>query len=156
MVKIWLTGKNGKGFFALIDDDDVSRVTEYPWHLHKKGYATANIDGKQVSLHKFIADVPSEQIIDHKNMNRLDNQKNNLRIATFSQNLSNSNPRFGRKYKGVYEEKHKKFRKFHAQAMVNGKRHSFGRYLTVEEAARAYDEGILKLRGEFARLNFPK
>lgn len=155
MIKIWLTGENGKGFYALIDDQDVQRVTEHAWSLHKKGYARASINGEPVPMHRFIMNASPKQIIDHKNLNRLDNQKSNLRFATFNQNLGNSQPRNGRKYKGVYEEKHKKLKRFHAHATHNGKRYSFGRYLTAAEAALAYDKGITELRGEFAWLNFP-
>lgn len=155
MAKIWLTGNYGRGTFAIVDDVDVMRLIEYPWFLHKHGYAVTNIDGKQVTMHQFLYTGEPCEYIDHKNRIRLDNQKSNLRPSTFSQNLSNSAPRFGRKYKGVYEEKHKKFKRFHAQATKDGKRYSFGRYHSAEEAAKAYDEGIKELRGEFAYLNFP-
>ncbi len=156
MIKVWLTGKNGKNSYAIIDDDDVQRITEYPWSLHKYGYACTNIDGKQVPMHRFVTDAPPRQYVDHKNMNKLDNRKENLRFCTFNQNLSNTKPRFDRKYKGVYEEKHKKLRRFHAYARVDNKVYSFGRYLTAEEAALAYDKNMRVLRGEFAYLNFPE
>lgn len=155
MIKIWLTGKNGIGNYTMIDDEDVYRVTQYPWHLHKHGYAAASINGKHVMMHTFLYNGEPCRHVDHKNRNPLDNQKSNLRAATFGGNLSNSAPRFGRKYKGVYEEKHKKFKRFHAHATKDRKNYSFGRYHTPEEAAKAYDEGIKKLRGEFAYLNFP-
>lgn len=155
MIKIWLTGKNGRGSYAMIDDEDAQRVTEYAWHLHKHGYAGASINGKHVMMHIFVYNGLPCKYIDHKNRNRLDNQKINLRPSTLSDNLSNSASRYGKKYKGVYEEKHKKLRRFHAHATKDRKMYSFGRYLTAEEAARAYDKGIKELRGEFAYLNFP-
>lgn len=157
MIKIWLTGNNGRGLYAMIDDEDVTRITEYAWHLHKYGYAAATIDGKHVMMHAFVYNGMPCKHVDHKNRNRLDNQKDNLRPSTFSENLSNSSPRFGRKYKGVYEEMHKKLgtKRFHAYATKDHKMHSFGRYHTAEQAAYAYDIGIKKLRGEFAYLNFP-
>ena len=156
MIRIWLTGKNGRDIYALIDDDDVGRVTEYPWSMHKYGYATTNINGKPTPLHRFITNASAGQFVDHINRNRLDNRKSNLRFCTFEENLSNSNPRFGRKYKGVYEEKNGKPKRFHAKATKDRKLYSFGRYYTAEEAARAYDKGIKSLRGEFAYLNFPE
>lgn len=155
MIKIWLTGKSGLNNYVIIDSDDVERVTEYPWHLHKYGYAVASINGKSITLHRFITNAPPDQFVDHINRNRLDNRKSNLRFCTFEENLSNSNPRFNKKYKGVYEEKHKKFKRFHAQATKDGKRYSFGRYHTAEEAAHAYDANIVILRGEYAYINFP-
>lgn len=155
MVKIWLTGKNGKGFFTLIDEEDISEVTEYPWHLHKTGYAVANIDGVITPLHKFLVKTPKGMYTDHINRNTLDNRRSNLRVCTFAENLVNTPPRNGKKYKGVYEEKHKKYKRFHAHATVDGRRISFGRYLTAKEAAIAYDKNIVKLRGKFAYLNFP-
>lgn len=154
-MKIPLTGKSGKGQYALVDDDDFERVSKHGWWLHKYGYPTTRIAGKNISLHRYVMNAQPGQYIDHKNLNRLDNHKDNLRFCSWRENLSNSAPRYGRKYKGVYFEKTGKPRCWHAKINHNGKQISFGRYLTEIEAARAYDGNIVDYKGEFAWLNFP-
>lgn len=155
-MQIELTGKNGEGVTALIDAEDEARVRAHGWWLHKYGYPCTRINGQAVQMHRFIMEAPARVIVDHINMIRTDNRKANLRFATFSQNLSNSGPRNGRKYKGVYHEKSGRPKCWHAYATVNNKLIDFGRHYSEDEAARVYDREIVKYRGEFARLNFPK
>ena len=94
-----------------------------------------------------------EHEIDHENRHRADNRWDNLRDATISQNNANkespANTVSG--YRGV--RWHKASRKWHARITVNRKEHSLGYYDVKEDAARAYNEGALRLRGQFAQLN---
>lgn len=154
-MKVPLFGKNGNGQFALIDDEDAGVVLWYRWNKHTKGYATVSDGGETLIMHRLIMGAPDGALVDHINMDRLDNRKANLRLCTFQQNLGNSKPRHGKKYKGVYFEKTGKPKCWHAKATHNSKQISFGRYRTELEAAHAYDKNIKQLRGEFAWLNFP-
>jgi len=155
MQKIPLTGEKGFGKFAMVSDEDYDSVSRYTWWLHKYGYAITRINGRSVPMHRYLMGFP-KQLVDHRDLDRLDNQRENLRLCSFEQNLSNSGPRFGRKYKGVYKENSGKPKCYHAKATVNGRIVSFGRYYSELEAVRAYDKAIVELRGEFARPNLFK
>lgn len=89
-----LSGKNGQGKFALVDDDDYDRVAKHRWFFdirvkrRKDGsmpeYCHFRIrarvgKGSNVSLHRFVLNEYNPEVdIDHINENPLDNQKSNL------------------------------------------------------------------------------
>lgn len=86
---------NDKSF--IIDKEDYDKVKDYCWLCSPFGYfcCTRKIDGKRVNmkLHRTIMDCkPYDNIlIDHKNtLEKFDNRKSNLRVATRQQNMFNS------------------------------------------------------------------
>jgi hypothetical protein len=102
-----------------------------------KGYITMSIiNGDErinIPAHQFIyyvATGKTADIIDHINMDRMDNRISNLREVTKSVNTLNN------KAKGYYL--HKQTNKWHAQIMINGRNKSLGLYNTEEEASKAY------------------
>jgi hypothetical protein len=98
---------------------------------------------------------------DHINQNGLDNRRQNLRIATPSQNHANKakgRGDFSSLYKGVYIRKDRLHLGWYACVGSNKSKTPkiyLGRYETEEEAARAYDRKAIEIYGEFASLNFP-
>jgi hypothetical protein len=88
--------------------------------------------------------------IDHIDGNGLNNDINNLRLCSPSQNASNRNPIKGKKYKGMYFTRNGKWS---AQITFNYKKISLGVFTTEKEAAIAYNLKALELFGEFAKLN---
>jgi hypothetical protein len=100
-----------------------------------------------------ILNAPAGMIVDHRDGDGLNNQRENLRLCTHSQNMQNRrlqrNNRSG--YKGVYWIKAQGV--WAARITVNRVPINLGRFDTAEQAARAYDEAALKYHGEFARLN---
>lgn len=94
-------GGNRKGraqAWALVDDEDFEAISAYRWHLHE-GYAGRNalIDGckRIILMHRQILNlVPGDatRTADHRNRNRLDNQRANLRVLTRSQQRENVSP----------------------------------------------------------------
>lgn len=152
-----------KGMFALVDDDDFSRVNEYKWCAHQDGgrwysFRYFSKDGQRtfMSLHRFIIGTPVGMETDHINGNGLDNRKCNVRICTRNQNQANKSKSWGKhsKYKGVsYAKNRQSPKRWFAQIVSNNKHYHCGYYLTEIEAAKAYNENAIKFFGEFARLN---
>lgn len=159
-----------KGKSTIIDDQDFEWLSEYKWRLNTTGYAgrtqylgggRKNIKQRYLAMHRAILerygiDIQDKQI-DHKNQNKLDNRKENLRVATPSQNCIN---RFVKEkntsgYKGV--TRHLSPRQINptwiAQTKVKGKYVYFGTYKTREEAASAYNKGMQEHFGDFAIYN---
>ena len=93
--------------------------------------------------------------IDHIDSNRLNNQKDNLRLCNRSQNLGNRNKSKNNKsgFKGVIWDK--KTKKWLAQTGVNYKHKALGYFTNIMDAAKTYDKFALEYYGKFARLNFP-
>lgn len=91
-----------------------------------------------------------EGMIDHENMNGLDNRLSNLRLATHSQNNSNrpvqKNNLSGAK--GVRRDGNR----WRSQIMLDGISHHLGCFPTQQEAAAAYAEAATRLHGEYARV----
>lgn len=145
---------------ALVDDADYEFLSQFSWHRTRHGYAATTIGGKNVKMHRLILGVTDKSHwVDHANMNKLDNRRCNLRIATPSQSNYNQVKR-GRaggtpssKYKGVYKPSHTRL--WRSTATINGKSTHVGYFETEIEAAKAYDRVMWKHIGPFARLNFP-
>lgn len=92
------------------------------------------------------------EIAEHENNNPLDNRRENIRVATHSENIRNQKKRIDNTsgYKGVYW--HKDANKWQAYITVNQKRIHLGLFDNIEDAAKAYAEASAKYHGEFGRL----
>ena len=88
------------------------------------------------------------QIIDHRNRNKLDNRKENLRFCTNRQNQYNSIPRRNI-IKGIYWQPHGKA--WIVRVKNNGKRIYIGYFKDFILATIACRKAIKKYHGEFAR-----
>lgn len=150
--------------FALVDDEDFERVSQFKWHL-RSGYPWRTIYHvvnkkrvyRAISLHRFVLGLPPNRpYVDHKDKNKLNCQKHNLRICTQSQNLGNTglfrNNTSG--YKGV--SFYRRYNKWTAHINKNGKKFFIGYFKCPIAAAKAYDHEASVHFGEFAHLNFPE
>jgi hypothetical protein len=146
-----------QGQNALVDSEDYDWIMQWNWYAHwyentKSFYAYRQYGRTQVSMHSEILKCgPYES--DHRNHDTLDNRRNNLRICTHVQNMSNR--RWGNSdgYKGI--KFFPKLGKWMARIQFGNKRKYLGLYESAEAAARAYDMAAKELHGEFANLNFP-
>ena len=75
--------RNGKR--VLFDVDDYGIISKYSWH-YKAGYAYAMVNNEDVPMHFVLF---GEKLYDHKNHNKLDNRRSNLRKCTYSENNQN-------------------------------------------------------------------
>ncbi len=142
-----------KGHTALVDDHEYERVMAHRWFRHPKGYAVAVINGKPVYLHRFILNISGSRI-DHRNRNKLDCRKENLRVATGSQNNANCAKRGHNTsgYKGV--SRHSQNDTWQIKIGYQGKTIYLGCHPDVIEAAKIYDKAARELYGDFAATNF--
>lgn len=75
--------------------EDYDKIKKYYWFANKNGYVCAkniiydNVKYKLVLLSRFLLNAKDDEIVDHKDRNPLNNTRNNLRIATRSQNNIN-------------------------------------------------------------------
>jgi len=146
--------------FSIIDNVDLEVVNNFGiWRLDEKaGYAWIWYKKRSLRLHVFIARQmglewnPSTHEIDHKNRIKLDNRRENLRVATQSQSSVNAmRCNSLTKYKGVRQWHNGRW----AARIRNGqgKQAHLGYFDTAEEAALAYNQAAILYFGEFAALN---
>ncbi len=149
--------------YALVDDEDFERVNAYEWCLNDKGYAIANYPCGYLPngwtkyalmrMHRFVMNLQKgDPQLDHKDLDKLNNQKSNLRFATQGENARNKPRRSSSKsqYKGVGFHTHSGL--WRATLCVNGKTYSTYHRDKID-AALSYNEMAIKHHGEFARIN---
>jgi hypothetical protein len=151
-----------QGLVALVDAADYEWLIQWKWYAQKTistWYAARNSSrgGTRifVLMHRAIMLPEPDQLIDHRDMNGLNNTRANLRFATKHENMRHTGltTRNTSGYKGVSWSK--KGNRWFATIQINSKTKFLGNYLTPEEAARAYDVAAKEAFGEFAWLNFP-
>jgi hypothetical protein len=141
---------------TLVDPDIARRMRAMGknWHVHKGYVAITRGSGaaaKRTYLHRLVAVTKRGLLIDHKNGDRLDNRRSNLRLATSSQNGANvgklSTNTVG--FKGVVPHG----KRFRAYIHKYGKTKYIGTFDTAEAAACEYDRAAKRLFGPFAAVN---
>lgn len=83
-----VTSINGIVFY--IDRADENTVRKYKWSVvtDEKGILTV-ITSKGLTLHTLLMNIPENMEVDHKDLNRLNNRRSNLRVCTHQQNQCN-------------------------------------------------------------------
>ncbi len=96
---------------------------------------------------------PEGYEIDHRDRNRLNNEKGNLRFATHSQNCANKDIKIDSTLgiRGVHWLK--KYGKYEAYINKDRVKINLGYFDNKDVAARVYNENAIKLFGEFAVIN---
>lgn len=140
-----------------VDDSDFERINHYKWNICSPNkdhlYARAWISGKEVLVHRLIMNAPKGSMIDHKNMDTLDNRKENLRFCSYSQNAMNCkmNRDNTSGLRGVCWDKH--HNRWVARIRSENKSHYLGHFLDINDAAVAYNKAAITYHGKFAQLN---
>lgn len=145
------------GGIALIDEADQSLITERRW-LRIDGstasYAIATTRrGEVLFMHRIILKPRWDERVDHRNRNGLDNRRENLRIATPSQNAANRIPNRNKENgaKGVTFSR--ATGKWMAAVVKDGERIFLAYFDAFEEAVLAYNAAHSAAFGAFARPN---
>lgn len=109
-------------------------------HREAKGYVSICIDGNDFKAHRlawlYVHGCWPKNQIDHKNQAKHDNRIDNLRDATQSENLANTNLRTTNTsgFKGVHFDT--RAGKWRAQICVDGKRVNLGSFESMEDAIK--------------------
>lgn len=148
---------------VLIYASDKGIITVGSWAVMDVGYAGWRITTPGVKkclyLHRIIANAPKGIRVDHKNLNKFDCRRSNLRLATGVQNCQNVPKRLLRgvatsKFKGVwFDKKNSAWCSMIRPPNWGNKRAWLGRHKSEIAAARAYNAAAKKYFGEFAYLN---
>ena len=128
---------------TLIDIEDLDRVIKHKWRLNTWGYAeTGSSVSNNIMMQRFILGIDDPNlIVDHIDRNPLNNRKNNLRVATKSENAANSsmNSNNTSGVKGISWNKNAK--SWRVYLTKNGVRHELGYtkdfYKAVQKRLRA-------------------
>lgn len=142
------------GQSCLVDDDDFDFLKCFSWYS-TKGYAARSVTTEEkrqglrggIKMHRQIMNAKRGQIVDHINMDTLDNRKCNLRFCTNSQNHANGRcrPTVGRtsKYRGVAWSNEKQC--WRAYVVCKFKQTHIGYFHNEVDAAKAYDFELRRL-----------
>ena len=140
---------------VLIDDEDYEMLSQYFWNPDNRGYVKTNIktdNGYTTKrVHQFLINTPKGMHTDHIDGDKLNNQKENLRVTTPSQNQMNTSKRknMTSEYKGVS----KIGKRWRADIMFNYKQIYLGIFTFEKDAAIAYNNKAIELFKKYARLN---
>lgn len=149
-----------RGQVCYVDVADLPILSQYRWAADRCGpefYAVSYLwrsnRSHRLYMHRLLMGAGTSEEIDHINANGLDNRRENLRLATRSQN--NANQRLTRRnasgFRGVSWDRTR--HKWAAHICFQKKHMALGRHDTAEDAARAYNAKARELFGEYARLN---
>lgn len=143
---------------TIVDDED-GDLANRRWSLSRSRnrlYVQGKDEhGRMVKLHKLILQrkigrpLRRREVTDHKNGDSLDNQRENIRLATNLLNRwnvgpANSTNRTG--YRGVLKHRNR----FQAWIQGGGGRKYLGTYDTAEEAHHAYQRATIERYGAFS------
>lgn len=142
------------GFVATIDASDLPIADGHRWYINQRGHNSYVQTGNVFSLHRMVLGLgKGDPHVDHIDRNALNCRRENLRVASQSQNRANS--RKHRKGQSDYKGVRKSGQKWTATVGPRKGRKYLGTFPTEEAAARAHDIEAVKMYGEFACLNFP-
>lgn len=135
--------------WTLVDLIDLIVIKERRWCVGvKDSVCSKSKEGKTLYLHREILGLPTPsdgREGDHKNRNRLDNRRSNLRIVPQSGNRQNRPSVSGStsRYRGVYWNREMK--RWRASVRTGGQLHHIGYFDNEEDAARAAREARQRL-----------
>jgi len=153
---------------ALASPEDRGQLEKYNWSAQfcdGNYYAARRSLGENgktglVLMHRQLLGLKKGELGDHADRNRLNNQRYNLRLATFSENGCNRTPsqkprKLGTKIGVYYLPRLNQSAPWSARVVKHGISYYLGYFETETEAAIVRDEAAKRLHRKFAVLNFP-
>jgi hypothetical protein len=146
-----------QGKFALVDDADYEALSRFKWYLQNDGYAARNVmtpTGRGTELmHRRIAGAKhgDDVEVDHRDVDKLNNCRGNLRSCARAENLRNYPKRIDNTsgFKGVTLRR--ETGKWRARIGFRNRYINLGTFDTAELAHEFYCLAADMLHGEFAR-----
>ena len=154
--------KNGKKTYeevdVFIDEEDAEWVCRFRWRINSDGYVVRGHRSKKGNyylkrLHREVMkwhgllkdkDVHDNMQVDHKNHDKLDNRKCNLRVCTPAENKRNRRSKNG-SYKGIQKTN----RGYKVTVTAEGKGIYIGTFPNMKIAKHFYNKAGKQLHGEF-------
>ena len=148
------------GKYTIVDDEDFEWLNQWKWHC-RGGYACRTINiktdsgrrtTKYISMHREILGVAGRSEVDHRDLDKLNNTKSNLRVSSRSENMMNQGVRKDNRsgYKGIRQTKYKTFE---VRVCSKGKSIQVGTFRKLEDAIIAHSNAVKIYHGEFSRPN---
>lgn len=148
--------KLSNGKLVLVNDKDFTFLSKFKWSLGGAGYAyrrRANSEKaipRNLYMHRQIMGAKTGQEVDHRNRDKLDNRRMNLRFCTRAENQRNLIRKNKSGAKGVSNARGGKYS---ATIFANGEHYFLGIFKSKQKAAAAYNKAAKKHHGKFAYLN---
>jgi len=149
-----------QGLSTTVDDEDFEELKQDSWCAHKdvfgNYYARRRQGKKHIYMHHQIMGKPPKGLeLDHRDGNRLNNLRSNLRFVTHRQNCQNRmNEEKSSQYPGVSWIT--KRQKWDARTQINGKIKWLGYFDNEEDAAKAYQDIVTRLEIEDENIPIPE
>lgn len=145
-----------RGAATIVSDEDYEELSKSKWHLNDKGdnkglYAYRKQwlpdEGRYLSIamHRLITNCPKGREVDHIDGNGLNNQRENLRVVSHTQNMSNMRRRRSNKsgYPGIsFDSQTQRWR---ATITADKIFYNLGRYKEMSDAIKARKEAEKEL-----------
>jgi HNH endonuclease len=145
-----LYNRAGRKLYSLVDKTDFERLNQFRWRKNAKGYAirsfVVNDQEIVIALHRnLMQPMPPGYVVDHRDHDKLNNTRANLRLLTPSENLVNRrlfcNSSTG--FKGVTFQ----HGKWHTRVERDEQVIHLGFHADLKTAALVYDCGVMLLFG---------
>lgn len=126
---------------TIVSAEDYEHLNQYKWNLSAFKYSTSSDLGRMniyIAKHLMKLHIPHGYIVDHVNNDKLNNQRENLRVIHLAANSRNmKRKRTNTIYSHIYPIANST--KWDTHVKLNGKRIGLGVHETEMEAARAFD-----------------
>lgn len=147
-----------QGQYVLVWASDYEYLMQWKWQAKwstytKSFYAVHSTGKATIRMHRVLLGLTKRsELCDHKNRITLDNRRENIRVASYSENQFNTklSVRNTSGFKGVYWVG--RIHKWAASIFLNGRSRHLGYFFTLESAAEARAKAVKEFHGEFARL----
>lgn len=138
---------------TIVDNSDYEHLSRFNWYLSTCGYVVRKHGKTTIYMSRSLIKPAPGKHVDHINGDKLDNRRDNLRMASISQNQMNraKSDNKSSRFKGVCWDKSRL--KWIVHLKKNKKVLHLGRFAKEVEAAKAYNVAAEKHFGKFAKLN---